>query len=601
MTAGSPAIRVGSHTSEVDELTLKRMARPLVGLTAAAMVLTACASERDAGSPDGGTGGDTGTADTDGATDDDSDDTSSDGGGTTAEGTFTFGGAGAPVTFDPYYASDGETFRISRQIFETLIGMKPGTAELQPELAESWEPDESGLNWTFQIREGVTFHDGEALTAEAVCANFDRMYAQNEVGQGAAYYWGSTFGAFEGGDEESLYAGCEATGEHELVFTISRVTSKFPAILSLTSMSIHSPKALEEGNANDISMSGEAFVYPDNANNPVGTGPYQFAGYDEATRTATLEAYPDYWGEKARTQQVVIRAIPDESTRRQELQAGGIDGYDLPNPVDWQGLEDAGMQVEVRPPFNVLYLALNPTNNEALKDLRVRQAIYHALNRDQLVQSQLPDGATVASQFVPDTVSGFNEEIEPYAYDPDRARELLAEAGAEDLTLVFAWPSEVTRPYMPDPQELYNALRSDLEAVGITVETVTDPWAQYLEKAYTEYDAHFLGWTGDFDSVDNFLASFFGNLENNRFATNLQDFGPELSQELVRADGIVDEDERTEAYKEINRKVMEEWLPGLPISHSPPAIVVSGDVEGLVASPTTNERFDTIVMGGGGN
>src|SRR5690606_21567929 len=102
----------------------------------------------------------------------------------------------------------------------------------------------------------------------------------------------------------------------------------------------------------------------------------------------------------------------------------------------------------------------------------------------------------------------------------------------------------------------------------------------------------------DFNSVDNFLASFFGNLDNNRFATNLQDFGQTLSDELVAADGIVDEAERTEAYQELNRKIMEEWLPGLPISHSPPAIVVSGDVEGLVASPLTAERFDTITVGG---
>jgi peptide/nickel transport system substrate-binding protein len=562
-------------------LTLKRMATPWVGLTAAALVLTACAtSERDSG-----TDTDTGTAGTDT-------------GGTTSA-VFTFGGAGAPVTFDPFYASDGETFRVSRQIFENLIGTTPGTADLEPELAESWEPDESGLNWTFTLREGVMFHDGTEFNAEAACANFERMFDQNDVGQSAAYYWGSTFGAFSNDAENSLYQGCEVTGDHELVMTISRVTSKFPAILSLTSLGMQSPTALEEGNANDISQAGEAFEYPENANNPVGTGPYQFSGYDEATQTVTLERYDDYWGEPAKTEQVVIRAIPDESTRRQELQAGGIDGYDFPNPVDWQGLQDEGNQVEVRPAFNVLYMGLNPTNNEALKDLRVRQAIYHAINREQLVQSQLPEGATVASQFMPDTVDGYNSEIEPYAYDPEQAKALLAEAGHEDLTLAFAYPTEVTRPYMPDPAKLYDAIKVDLEAAGITVETRTDPWATYLDKAYTEYDAYFLGWTGDINSADNFVASFFGNVELNRFATNLQDFGQELGDEIVAADGILDEAERTAAYEELNARIMEEWLPGLPLSHSPPAIVVSDDVSGLVPSPLTAERFDTIEVSGG--
>ena len=100
---------------------------------------------------------------------------------------------------------------------------------------------------------------------------------------------------------------------------------------------------------------------------------------------------------------------------------------------------------------------------------------------------------------MPDTVDGYNSELEPYAYDPEQAQALLAEAGQEDLTITFAYPTEVTRPYMPDPAKLYDAIKADLEAVGITVETVTDPWATYLDKAYTEYDAHFLGWTGDID------------------------------------------------------------------------------------------------------
>ena len=503
-----------------------------------------------------------------------------------------------PDALDPALSGTYTGRFVFASLCDKLVDISPDL-KIVPQLAESWEWAPDGRSITFKLRRGVTFHDGTPFDAEAACANFDRMFDQNEVGRSAAYYWGATFGAFADDASNSLYQGCEPTGEHELVMTISRVTSKFPAILSLTSFGMQSPTALEEGDANNITQSGEAFAYPENANNPVGTGPYVFGGYDEATRTVTLDRNEEYWGEPAKTEQIVIRAIPDESTRRQELQAGGIDGYDFPNPVDWQGLQDEGNQVEVRPAFNVLYLALNPTNNEALTDLRVRQAIYHAINREQLVQSQLPEGAAVATQFMPDTVDGYNSELEPYAYDPEQAQALLAEAGQEDLTITFAYPTEVTRPYMPDPAKLYDAIKADLEAVGITVETVTDPWATYLDKAYTEYDAHFLGWTGDINSADNFLASFFGNVERNRFATNLQDFGTELGDEIVAADGILDEAERTAAYEALNQRIMEEWLPGLPISHSPPAIVVSDDVSGLVPSPLTAERFDTIEVAGG--
>ena len=137
--------------------------------------------------------------------------------------------------------------------------------------------------------------------------------------------------------------------------------------------------------------------------------------------------------------EVVFRVIPDESTRRQELEAGSINGYDLPNPVDWAGLEEEGNTVEVRDPFNILYLGLNPEANPQLKDLKVRQALYHALNRDQLVSTQLPEGAKVATQMMPDTDSGYNKSLQPVAYDPAAAKAAISAAGG--LTLTFAYPS----------------------------------------------------------------------------------------------------------------------------------------------------------------
>ena len=98
--------------------------------------------------------------------------------------------------FDPYYATDGETFRVTRQMFEGLLGIEPGSAEVVPELATEWTPNEDGTEWTFTLRDDVTFHDGEPFNAEAVCANFERMFDQNEAGQVAAEYWGYVMGAY---------------------------------------------------------------------------------------------------------------------------------------------------------------------------------------------------------------------------------------------------------------------------------------------------------------------------------------------------------------------------------------------------------------------
>ena len=113
-------------------------------------------------------------------------------------------------------------------------------------------------------------------------------------------------------------------------------------MLTLASLAMQSPKAMEDGDANGIATQGEGFTFPDYAQTPVGTGPYKFGEYDEANATITLEANDDYYGDAAASSELVFRVIPDESTRRQELEAGSIDGYDLPNPADWQGLEDGG-------------------------------------------------------------------------------------------------------------------------------------------------------------------------------------------------------------------------------------------------------------------
>lgn len=400
--------------------------------------------------------------------------------------------------------------------------------------------------------------------------------------------------------DDALYDGCTAEDEKTVVLKVKRATSRFPAMLSLASFSMQSPKALKEGKANDVKTQGEGFVYPKNSEQPVGTGPYLFEEYDEANKTVTLVRNDDYWGEKAKNAKIVFEIIPDESTRRQELEAGSIDGYDLPNPVDWKDLESDGNQVEIRDAFNVLYLGLNPESNPKLKDVKVRQAINHAIDREALVKSQLPEGAEPASQYMPEAVSGYNKDLDPYPHDVAKAKSLLKEAGAEGLTLQFAYPSEVSRPYMPNPQKLHEAIAGDLEEAGITVKKTTKPWnGGYLDNVDAgNYDAWLLGWTGDYDSADNFIGTFFGNAKQNDFKTVAGGYGEELAKELQEADSTVDEDERATKYEEINKKIAEEYVPGAPISHSPPAIVVGEDIDGLVTSPLTAEEFSTVTVGG---
>src|SRR5215216_1493309 len=168
------------------------------------------------------------------------DDEEGGGGGTTTEaaggaegGTLVFATASDPVVLDGSLVSDGESLRVIDQIYETLVGLKPGTTELEPSLATSWEASDDGLSWTFQLQEGVTFQDGEPFNAEAVCYNFDRWYNFKGSFQNpsASYYWQTVFGGFaktdpkSGAPADSLYKSCKANGENEVVLSLTKASS----------------------------------------------------------------------------------------------------------------------------------------------------------------------------------------------------------------------------------------------------------------------------------------------------------------------------------------------------------------------------------------
>ncbi|RNI19494.1 ABC transporter substrate-binding protein [Flexivirga caeni] len=508
--------------------------------------------------------------------------------------TLNFGAAGAPATFDPFYASDGETFRISRQIFQGLVGFKPGTADVAPALATKWEPSPDGKTWTFTLKTGVKFTDGTPFNADAVCKNFKRMDSQNAAGQTASEYWLTNMGGYNGAKGE-LYQGCTAKGDSTVVIKISRPTSKFPALLGLPAFSMQSPTAMDKYDANGIKAQGQGFVYPAYANaHPVGTGPMKFEKYDQTNKTVSLVRNDDYAGdEKPTVKRIVFSIIPDETARKQALASGQIDGYDLPNPVDWPSLKKDD-NLEIRPAFNILYLGLNAKVDPNLKDLRVRQALYYAINRDQLVRSLLPSGANVASQFIPSTVAGYNKSLQPYTYDPAKAKSLLAAAGKSNLKITLWYPTEVSRPYMPAPDKIFNAIKSDWAAVGVQVTPKPMPWAGgYVTGTQNgNAAAYLMGWTGDYNTPDNFLGSFFADPKG-QMSVGAYDWGSKLADALSADDSIVDEGKRASAYEDLNKQIMEQYLPGLPISSSPPAIVFSKKVTGVVASPLTDEHLWT--------
>jgi peptide/nickel transport system substrate-binding protein len=525
--------------------------------------------------------------------------------GADTDATLVFGTEGEIKALDPLWASDGVTMRVARQMYDTLVMLEPGTTEVVGGLAESWESDEAGTTWTFHLRQGVTFHDETEFNAEAVCFNFDRAHnLEPGVGQNAdmTYYWQVFSGGFaqneEGRDDlgEPNYQGCEAPDPQTAVITLDHPTSNMPGLLVLPCFAIQSPTALEQYDADAVGGTADAPQWPSYATeHPTGTGPFKFESWDQANQEVTLVRNDDYWGEPATIGRLVFRAIPDENARRQALLAGEIHGYDLPNPADWASLEEAGMNLGVREPVNLLYLSFTQDSNPALEDLRVRQAIAHALDRQGMVDALMPEGAEVATQFQPPSLDGWSTDVPTYEYDPQRARDLLADAGygEGELELSFYSPTDVTRPYMPDPQAIFELFVSDLEEVGIVVQQEQLPWTpEYLEAVHNgQANLHFLGWTADFAHGYNFLGTWFANA-NPEWGFDNQ----EIFDALAEVDAEPDPAAQAALLEEANNQIME-FLPGVPISHTPPAIVFAENVTGVPPSPLQDERWDRAQVG----
>ena len=541
------------------------------------------------GDDDDGEAQDTGATETDG--------------GEAAGGTLVFAAAADPVVLDGALVSDGESIRAITQLFETLVFLEPGTTNPVPGLAESWEPNEDGTVWTFAIRPDVTFHDGEPLTGEAVCANFDRWY--NFTGPlqnpSASYYWQVVFGGFaefdpeSGAPEESLYQSCEATEELTAVITLTKPSATFIPALAQQAFGIASPAALEQYDADAGTVDEEGVFQPTGTfgtEHPIGTGPFKFQSW---TRGESLELvrYDDYWGEKAKLDSLIIRPIPDNAARLQALQTGEIQGYDLVEPQDIPTLEDSGLQVLDRPAFNVAYVGINQAK-PPMDQLEVRQALAHGLNRQEVVDSFYAGRGVVATQFMPPEVVGYADDVTEYEYDPAKAKQLLQDAGLElPVEIEFWYPSDVSRPYMPDPKRNFEAFKASLEESGFKVTPKTAPWSPDYLGAVDEGNTqvYLLGWTGDYGDADNFIGTFFQSPQE-AWGTN-KNPNQEVMDLLNQGEEETDEAAREEIYMNANRAIMD-WLPGVPYAHSEPALGFAANVTGYIPSPTTNESFATV-------
>ena len=511
-------------------------------------------------------------------------------------GELVFGTSADPVVLDGALVSDGESLRAIDQMFEGLVTLKPGTTEVVPGLAESWEADEAGTAWTFHLREGVKFHDGTDFNAEAVCYNFDRWY--NFKGpfqeQSATYYWQTVFGGFSDKKTPSLYKSCEATDENTVVLNLTKASSSFLGALALTNFTIASPQALKQYDADKGSVDEETGFKPTGTygtEHPTGTGPFKFESWTRGDRLVMV-LNDDYWGDKAKLDKLIFRPIADNAARLQALQSGELQGYDLVEPQDVPTIEgESDLQLLDRPAFNVGYVTINQ-KVKPFDKIEVRQAVAAGLDRESVVNNFYGGRGEVAKEFMPPSLEGYSDNVETYTYDPAKAKSLLQKAGVKiPLTVDFWYPTDISRPYMPDPKRNFEAFAASLNKSGFKVVPHSAPWSpDYVGRVDggTAGALNLIGWTGDYGDPDNFIGVFFQQPTDQFGFTN-----EEITNTLNKAETETDAAKRTELYKEANEEIMR-FLPGVPYVHTKPALAFRSNVKGYVPSPVSLEPFSLV-------
>ncbi len=487
-------------------------------------------------------------------------------------GTFVFGRSGDSVGLDPIQVTDGESFKVTQQIYDTIVMYKPGTTEVIPALAEDWDVSEDGKTWTFYLREGVKFHDGNPLDAEAVKWNFERWGQEDHpyhIG-GEFTYYGYMFQDFPG-----IIESVEAVDELTVRFQLTEPQAPFLNNLAMVSFGIASPEAVMEH--------GEDYF-----KNPVGSGPFKFVEWRQGDRVI-LEANEDYWGGRPYLDRVVFRSIPDNGARYMELRSGSIDMMDYINPEDVASVrEDEDLDLLLRPSNNVGYFAMN-MGFEPFDNVLVRKAFAHAINKEALIGAFYAGLAEPAKNPLPPSLWGYNDEIEDYPYDPEKARELLAEAGYPDGFEFDFYYMPVARPYFPQPKMVAQSIQYYLSEIGVTANLLSYDWGTYLDKYYAdELETFLLGWTGDNGDPDNFLYVLLDQTQN-----NINYKSDELHEILIEAQRTPDQEVRTELYEEA-QVIIHNDVPWVPIAHSTPPLVKKTMVKNYVPNPTSTEKLHNV-------
>jgi len=493
---------------------------------------------------------------------------------------------GSPEGFNAALYTAGTTFDASsRAMFNQLVEFEHGTTTIIPGLAESWEVSDDGLVYTFQLRQGVSFHSNEDFTptrdfnADDVVYSFERQWKEDNPFHDLS---GGSYEYFQAMGMPDLLEAVEKVDDYTVRFVLSQPEAPFIANMAMDFASIlsaeHAQAMMDAGTPDKIDLE------------PVGTGPFQLVAYQKDA-VIRYRGFEDYWRGAPEIENLIFSITPDASVRYAKLRAGECHVMPYPNPADIEQMRaEEGITVMEQEGLNVGYLGFN-TEKAPFDNVQVRQALNMAVNKQAIIDAVFQGAGAIAKNPLPPTIWSYNEDVEDYPYDPDAARELLAEAGYPDGFSTDIWAMPVQRPYNPNARRMAEVIQADWAEVGVDAEIVTYEWGEYLERTRLgEHQSLLLGWTGDNGDPDNFLYVLLGCAAA-QDSTNRARWCHEPFEDLVvQAKRTTDRAERTRLYEEA-QVVFKEQAPWITIAHSVVFMPMRDEVQGYRIDPFGGHEF----------
>ncbi|MDO5337848.1 MAG: ABC transporter substrate-binding protein [Eubacteriales bacterium] len=466
-------------------------------------------------------------------------------------------GQGADVTsMDPHQGKETPAVEVTDQIFDTLTVVDAATGELRPQIAESWEQT-SDTCYQFKIKQGIKFHDGSELTAEDVKFSLERA-----INSAAVSYVIDFVDSVDIVDDYTVNVNLKAPYAPAL----RNLSVPFTAIV---------PKAVVEADE-------EAFKL-----HPIGCGPYKFVEWKQGD-SVKLEAFDEYYGGTPATKNLVMKVIPEAAQRTIALETGEIDlAYDiLPNDIS-KIEENEDLTIYDAPSLTCYYISMN-MNKEPFTDERVREAINLAIDRELLVDTIACGAGQPADAIIAPAVYGY---FSPgtYEYNPEKAKELLAEAGYENGFSTTLWVNDNQTRI-----EACQAISAMLLDVGIECQVEVMEFGSFIQSTSAgEHDMGYFGWVTSTTDADYTYYSLEHSSQQGAAGNRSFIADDEVDALIEEARTNTDEEVRLNAYEELSNKLFE-INNNAPIYYSNITAGSSNKVENFVMDPIGYHKLDQV-------